>query len=495
MKKSLNAAAAVLLAGALLLAGCVKTPDYDAVTPKVKVDAAHIGELLDENGEPVPQELGQPEHIKESWKQYLGDPDFGAGEVGDKGLYERLEYDIEIDADAIVPESGIFPVYSVKKARLMNEDVLDGMISYLCKDCGAVWVAPNGEVYSKGCFTTESRHLSGEFTDGEGRLHELTFEIYQGRDMSNDYEYSYWETLCFVHNVSNGYGDGRKIALDMTTDDQNVIGIPDYVIDYFDSGENLHGGLEEFGYDPVYSECVRNETSEEECRKIAEDFIAGIGLSDSMTLGYCGRARLNDLEFGKSCEAMGFAFVPKLGDARTAPVDAAETIYEGQRARVGADLFALWMPNVLKVFVANDTIIFVKWISCTDDDCTGVISRNATLKPFPEIMEIFREKLDLQGNYPQIGKNESEPRERKLGIDRIELCYYRVLAGTGAEEYALIPVWAFIGNVEYGYDKEDSGNARGILSPEGRSVLGGGGFAVMMINALDGSVIDISRGY
>ena len=198
-----------------------------------------------------------------------------------------------------------------------------------------------------------------------------------------------------------------------------------------------------------------------------------------------------------SYETMGFAFVPKVGNARMAPIDIDDTVSTARlkyrNMSAGMDFDALWLPNVLRIYVYNGRILYLHWTSCTSDNNDGVISRNAPLKPFSEIYETFKAKLDLAGNVPPIGVNEASPNEQEVNINSIELCYYRVKAGTGAEDYALVPVWVFMGNIEWKYD--DPSQAQLIASPDGTVIQGGAGYCIMMINAIDGSIIDLTRGY
>ena len=64
MKKRIKGIACLLLACLILVAsGCVQTPEDDVVTGKDKIDGAHI-ESVPNN---VPQELGQPEHLTDSF--------------------------------------------------------------------------------------------------------------------------------------------------------------------------------------------------------------------------------------------------------------------------------------------------------------------------------------------------------------------------------------------------------------------------------------------
>ena len=484
MKRIFRALLCVITAVLFLLpAGCVKTPEGEAVSEKTKIDGLHLGEVKSEDGSLKPQELGQPEHITESWTQALGDPDFGGA-----GTHQRLDYTVNIDADVIVPAGGIFPVYGVAKAKYMDEDLFDRFVTVLFRDCEGIGCAPDGRGYEKGCFDSDDRLVSGPcYVNGANIEHDL--DLLQGKaGIYSDEDYSYREYLLFTAS------ENRTLSTNHGAGGGDVIGLPDYVFDYYGEG-GMYEGIE--GVEPVERELRRNETSPEDALKIAEDFLINVGLSDKMTLAYSGKARLNTTLPAVSYEAMGFAFVPKVGDARMAPIDIDDTLSTAKlgyrNTSAGMDFDALWMPNVLRIYVYNGRILYLHWTSCTSDNNEGVISSNAPLKPFSEIYKTFKAKLDLAGNVPPIGVNVASPNEQKVNINSIELCYYRVKAGTGAEDYALVPVWVFMGNIEWKYD--DPSQAQLIASADGTVIQGGAGYCIMMINAIDGSIIDLTRGY
>ena len=489
MKHWFKKTTCLLLAGlALLSAGCVKTPEGEAVTEKTKIDGLHVGEVAATDGTPTPQELGQPEHITESWTQALGDPDFGGTGGG-----QKLEYTVNVDADVIVPASGIFPVYGVAKAKYMDEDLFDRFVTVLFEGNEYVCYPPEGKIYEKGCFDVDGRYIGAEYSTGNA-FYTRKLTVHQGVDAFEvvGQDDSYREYLLFTETGSDAQMSGFCAGAKET----NVIGQPDALFDYFGSGEDVNAGKEDL---PSYIlELERNNTSPEDALKLAEDFIDKVGLANSMTLAYSGRTKFMGARgTGMGYETMGFAFVPVVGNARMAPIDIDDTVSTARlkyrNMSAGMDFDALWLPNVLRIYIYNGRILYLHWTSCTSDNNDGVISRNAPIKPFSEIYETFKAKLDLVGNIPPIGTNEAAPTERTVNISSIELCYYRVKAGTGAEDYALIPVWAFMGNIEWKYD--DPSQAQLIASPDGTVIQGGAGYCIMMINAIDGSIIDLTRGY
>ncbi|MBO6061083.1 MAG: hypothetical protein J6P98_03070, partial [Clostridia bacterium] len=248
IKRLLCLAAASMLA---IAAGCVKTPEGEAVTAKTKIDGLHVGEVKSEDGSLTPQELDQPEHITESWAQALGDPDFGGTGGG-----QKLEYTVNIDADVIVPVSGIFPVYGVAKAKYMNEDLFDRFVDVLFEGCEGKYCAPDARSYEKGCFDSDDRFVGSPcYVNGVNIQHDL--ELFQGQgSLSGDQNFDHREYLLFTAS------EERTLCLNVSGGGGDVIGLPEYVFDRYGSGEDLNEGKEDL---PSYVlELLRSETSPED---------------------------------------------------------------------------------------------------------------------------------------------------------------------------------------------------------------------------------------
>ena len=485
MKRFIKKAICLLLAGlTLAAAGCVKTPEDDAIIGKTKIDGDHVGELMSEGDPTMPQkqELGQPEHLRESYKTVLG--------VQGDSSRAALEYTVEIDADVRVPESGIYPVYAVEKPRLMDEGMLERLIGVLFSDCDFITVAPTGADYAPGCFTTESRYMTGTGTDAEtGESFTKTLELVQGKGIVDDREHDYEEFLVYCNN------DGDDFSYMYSAADMQEIGVPDYVFSYYEE----RGDIVVEDSPTVCSEFFRNETDYETALGIVNGFLSETGLSDKMELAYSGKtrftsARRNSADF---YEVWGFALVPRVGDARMAPVDVDNTVEVAllrfRSTEQMMEFDRLYMPNTLRIYVYNGEIALIKWSSCVADAVSGVISKNAPLMQFPDIYSIFKDKLAVQGNYPTLSERGTQPQSARILIDRIELCYYRVKTGGGTCEYAIVPVWVFCGRTEWRF--RDRSEIQLILSEDGTCLQGDAGYTFMIINAMDGSIIDPSRGY
>jgi len=485
MKRFIKKAICLLLVGlTLTAAGCVQTPEDDAITGKTKIDGDHVGELMSEGDPTMPQkqELGQPEHLKESYKTVLG--------VQGDERRQALEYTVEIDADVRVPESGVYPVYAVEKPRLMDEGLFERLISVLFSDCDYITVAPNGSEYAPGCFTTESRYMTGTGTDADtGESFSKTLELVQGKGIVDDMEHDYEEFLVYCNN------DGEDFTYRYHSSDIQQIGLPDYIFSYYEE----QGGYEVEDYAKIEGEFMRNETDYETALGIVNGFLSETGLSDVMGLAYSGRTRFTTRrrQSADFYEAWGFALVPRVGDARMAPVDVDNTVdvarltYRSTEHSMEFD--RLYMPNTLRIYVYNGEIALIKWSSCVADEVSETISQNAPLLQFSDIYSVFKDKLAVQGYYPPLSAKEAQPQSARILIDRIELCYYRVKTGGGTGEYAIVPVWVFCGKTEWRF--RDPSETDLLLSKDGTCLMGDAGYTFMIINAMDGSIIDPARGY
>ena len=495
--------------------GCVQTPEEDVVIGKDKIDRAHI-ESVPNN---VPQELGQPEHLTDSF-------DTKVGEI-------MLPFTVRVDADITVPESGVYPVYSVKKADFFDAETAVKIIEYLFDGCDT-YDAGDSFVddvtdhcrLTKAMIRMHQDALSEtleqdnpeltEYIEANGRELFETKVAMTRQQISNydsfpcvesieDLGFSrfdpsahnstFWSVLAdadgmeyrrlnIVQGFDNNYFEyimydaGRKHSTEFI--DEDNIGCADY---YYDDYKAKPCGI-----------------SLEDAEKYADEFMHATGLDEKFVKVYAGSTRAYDpFAFANSyVERRAFVYVPKLNDTHMA-YTAVEKMLDITCARILTPeatmaVDALYYPNALKIYVDSEGIEKIHWRSCVPDEITDTVSENAKLMQFEDIYKIFKDKIGVQGNNKLFtGKEEHQPEESIININSIELAYYRVKSGTGAEDFALIPVWVFYGNTELKYKAQsDSGYQ---ASKDGTCILGGTGYAFMIINAINGSIVDFSRGY
>lgn len=497
------------------IAGCVKTPKIEIVTGKDKIDEAHIENVPND----TPQELGQPDRLTDSF-------DTKVGEI-------MLPFTVNVDADITVPDSGIYPVYSVEKSNLFDAETAVKIIEYLFAGCDTYDAGDRfvDDVMDQCRLTKTMLRMKqdmlketlrsdnpelNEYLEAHGRdLYDVKIDMlrkmisnYDGypfvesiRNLSfsrfdpSTHNSTFWSMLAdvggmeyrrlnIVQGFDNGYFEylmydaGRKHAMDFI--EQDSIGCADYL---YDDYQAKPCGI-----------------SIEDAERYADEFMHATGLDEKFVKVYAGSTRAYDpFAFANNyIERRAFVYVPRLNDTHLTYI-AIEKMLDITCARlltpeamIAVD--ALYFPNTLKIYVDSEGIERIHWRSCVPDEITGTVSENAKLMQFEDIYKIFKDKVGVQGNNMYFsGKEEHLPEESIININSIELAYYRVKSGTGAEDYVLIPVWVFYGNTELKYKAQsDSGYQ---ASKDGTCILGGAGYAFMIINAMDGSIIDFSRGY
>ena len=513
MRKILLLLVFILLFAAIT--GCVQTPEDDVVTGKDKIDGAHI-ESVPNN---VPQELGQPEHLTDSF-------DTKVGEI-------MLPFTVRVDADITVPESGIYPVYSVKKADFFDAETAVKIIEYLFDGCETYDAGDNfvDDIMGRCQLTkhmlnmkqdTLKKTLSSDNPDLTAYLNKNGQDVYDAHIDSFRRKISSYDGYPHVDTIedlgfplfdsaahSSTFWSVLADCGGMEYRRLNIIqGLDQEYYEYlmYDAGRQLsisYKDSDDICCADYYYEDYKAKPcgiSHEDAEKYADEFMHATGLDEKFVKVYAGSTRaLNSFAFtNKYVERRAFIYVPKLNDTHMAytamdkMLDITSAGLLTPEAMSAVD--ALYYPNALKIYVDSEGIEKIHWRSCVPDEIAGTVSKNAKLLQFEDIYKIFKDKVGVQGNNMRFsGKEEHLPEESYININNIELAYYRVKSGTGAEDYALIPVWVFYGNTELKYKAQYDSEYQ--ASKDGTCILGGAGYAFMIINAINGSIVDFSRGY
>lgn len=110
-------------------------------------------------------------------------------------------------------------------------------------------------------------------------------------------------------------------------------------------------------------------------------------------------------------------------------------------------------------------------------EITENVVEKSTLKDFEKIKKTF-EKMVVT-SYAQ-NQDNGEKDTVTIKVDKVVLQYMRISEANSFDTGLLVPVWSFIGTTEYKYEKDYNGIDE---------------HAVLLINAIDGSVIDTGLGY
>jgi hypothetical protein len=117
---------------------------------------------------------------------------------------------------------------------------------------------------------------------------------------------------------------------------------------------------------------------------------------------------------------------------------------------------------------------------------TETLSENTPLLPVEEIQSIFEQ---------QINRVFAEERNHdgSLTVDRVQLGLFRIREQNDMDHGLLVPVWYFTGVFEYGAEQAEQHKKDGFREWERKYY--DNREPLLIINAIDGSIIDPTLGY
>ena len=119
------------------------------------------------------------------------------------------------------------------------------------------------------------------------------------------------------------------------------------------------------------------------------------------------------------------------------------------------------------------------------------VTENAVILPFDKIMDVFESMIKVE--YEAFLKMwEGNGGEMDITIDKLELCLVRVREQNSEATGLLVPAWVFYGNNKVVHS---NGSVSYDLAHGSASTWNKEPFPVLIINAIDGSIIDLGKGY
>ena len=138
-----------------------------------------------------------------------------------------------------------------------------------------------------------------------------------------------------------------------------------------------------------------------------------------------------------------------------------------------------WWYETLEIAVDDEGILSFEWWGPLD--VGEVLTESASLLPFAEIERIFQRMMVVQKEPVAKGENMESLR---YDVGRVELCLWRIIDKNSFTDGILVPVWNF-------YCAETLVQADGYV----RTIDDYSDHPTLTINAVDGSVIDVFKGY
>ncbi len=255
------------------------------------------------------------------------------------------------------------------------------------------------------------------------------------------------------------------------------------------------------GHEQVYPEhAVKPEFTYEQAIETVQDFIADIGATDYLSV------ETQDVRVDYLVEMQ----TDILGSINTSEAPTAEQLLSGglNDAIVGtryyvnasrmvdgvpvhstyADVYlggdamsAFWPYENLQFTIEDGKFIDIWWRS--PHAVTDTLVDQAAMLPFDEVIEIF-EKMTYVTYAPS-------PVDYAIDIDRMELSLMRITEQNNLDYGILVPVWTFYGSADWVNVPDEYKDVGGISGENGYAFDNNVEGKVMIINAIDGSLIDV----
>ncbi len=135
-----------------------------------------------------------------------------------------------------------------------------------------------------------------------------------------------------------------------------------------------------------------------------------------------------------------------------------------------------WMYETLTIAMDDGGVANLFWTGPLS--VTEVLTQNTAIKPWSDIESVFEKMMPIKytaytEHYPDF----------YIDITRASLALQRIMEKDSFTTGLLVPVWNFYGTMTFTND-------------EGKKVVENGGyFPMLSVNAIDGSVVDVSMGY
>lgn len=177
-------------------------------------------------------------------------------------------------------------------------------------------------------------------------------------------------------------------------------------------------------------------------------------------------------------EYYSFRLLRKLGDVT------AESYYGWSASATGGESFGRqWAYEFFEILVDDEGILSIQWVGPLNVE--KIETENANLMPFSEIGEIFTRMMTIQ-NEP-LAKAEWV-NVLQYDVVTAKLCLWRIIDKNSFTEGILVPAWCFYVSVYDETTNEETGE-------EQKSFRKPTDVPDLILNAVDGSVIDPMNGY
>jgi len=152
--------------------------------------------------------------------------------------------------------------------------------------------------------------------------------------------------------------------------------------------------------------------------------------------------------------------------------------------------YAPYCPQeYIEMIIRDSGVNYMYWEM--PSEITRVLNENVKLKPFDEVIERFKNQV-LYESAASLGADDAVIK-RTLVIERVELGMMQVRKKDSAATLMLVPAWTFFGKSILKYAEPQPGGYT--LNENNEYISEVPGYSYLIINAIDGSIINPVLGY
>ncbi len=442
-----------------LLCACVPTPEQEFVVNKA-----------DEQLEAIIEDM--PTESYESTQQTLREA-IGAPETVEEAFTVQVyggTLDVSVEAEVTVPEVSAVPVFSAAIGWEAMKDRAEIVHSLLGDE---VWRVSNARAAVISCEQEIARYNAYLADLNEGKQHtDLSLE--QEREWVEQNLSATWNNL----NVYDENADEPVLwdgSFEPYESDRGVVYLysEPYLLRFLEpNGVYQDVWFDDLSKEPRTAVSLGIKPGEEHGRAVETAKMFFAAFSDTPIEPFA-------VDAGGDGTVIVFASVH--ADIPYLPLKYDNGDDIGYAAANGDVYERKYKQEELTVCVQDGAAAAMRWESplyITDTE-----NGNVALKPFEEILQLFRTHIRAT-YYLHEDENTGEPGRATIHITAIRFSYARVEKKNGTGYY-LLPVWDFCGYAEWQGDANDAETKRQL----------GWNSSFITINAIDGSIIDRNKGY
>lgn len=474
----------ILILSLMILIACVPTPEEDAVVNKndgVLQQAVYATPL--------------PEQRYEAPKTLHMDT-FGSD-----------DYRIEVDAEVILPDTLKYPVVEIAQNPLSIEQARDYMRKLTFGE--PIYTYENEVPQTRAGILQRITAIQNALTNPEEHYSHLSKEELQQAVEELQTELEMWQEA--YRNAPEEFApteiDVDRIEFDpygQITGEVHVpsergrgifITVTDSSVEYNNMTDWEDGVAFDFDYTSDFRNLRGVTISKEEAVQKAEAFLerAGItGFAVSYVAAGYDDGPYENAGYTEMQQSYVIWLTPSIyGVPTTYRNDFYDFDLMGEQEALGEKQYApLMWYEYIRMQVRDDGVEFMYWAN--PSRITATVNENVALLPFDEISERFKQQIQyhstpIQTELPQ------EIKKRTVHIDRIVLGMMQVRKKNYPDVMQMIPTWTFFGTAEVEYTEpfRDSrtGEQRTVKTVEIPA------YSYLILNAIDGSVINPKYGY